>query len=612
MSAGVWSLIGLAIVGLGVYLLIAVFSAIGRGARGAARGLDRLILHWLGHGRLRIRAAIPKELEPAASPLPKGDPEREELERYIQELWQSVESAPGPRPPTKRFSSRLSRLFPQPTAADDEIDVARVPQVTVMPERPPYAALRGLVESGSAYPVPAPVPSTEISPPPGWSPWRIDFPEPSLHLPLWRKSLRGLNGFVLAAYQPERERLSAAITRRADLLRIAEARNGTVAKLAHDALAAYAAVRQRHREAFQRASEEWRKAASEFETAAHAEQRIAKELIADTKQGGERGLLRRIEVALASSPLPGFFPREGETRFNSESGIVIHDHRFPDPGAVEWVKFVELKSGLTKRPANLHEKKVARTRLFPSMCIRLASEIARLDEEGIVKAIVINGWADYTDRSSGHTKRAYCASLFATKEQVLGLNLAAIDPVAAFAALKGIAAQSLELTPIAPIVKFDKDDPRFIDPKEVLSKLSKGENLATMDWEDFEHLCRELFERAFAASGAEVKVTQASRDQGVDAVVFDPDPLRGGKIVIQAKRYTNTVDVSAVRDLYGAVINEGAIKGILVTTSQYGPESYAFAKDKPLTLLRGEELLGLLAQHGYQFRIDLAEARARL
>src|SRR5690606_34746199 len=109
-------------------------------------------------------------------------------------------------------------------------------------------------------------------------------------------------------------------------------------------------------------------------------------------------------------------------------------------------------------------------------------------------------------------------------------------------------------------------------------------NLAAMDWEDFEHLVRELFEREFAQTGGEVKVTQASRDGGVDAVVFDPDPIRGGKIVIQAKRYTNTVGVAAVRDLYGTVVNEGAIKGILVTTSDFGPDAYEFARGKPLTL----------------------------
>ena len=52
----------------------------------------------------------------------------------------------------------------------------------------------------------------------------------------------------------------------------------------------------------------------------------------------------------------------------------------------------------------------------------------------------------------------------------------------------------------------------------------------------------------------------------MDAIAFDPDPIRGGKYVIQAKRYTRTVDVSAVRDLYGTVMHEGADRGILVTT----------------------------------------------
>ena len=113
----------------------------------------------------------------------------------------------------------------------------------------------------------------------------------------------------------------------------------------------------------------------------------------------------------------------------------------------------------------------------------------------------------------------------------------------------------------------------------------------------------------FKTTGGEVKVTQSSRDGGVDAVAFDPDPIRGGKIVIQAKRYTNTVGVSAVRDLYGTVLNEGATKGIRVTTANYGSDAYKFAKGKPLTLLNGSNLLYLLEKHGYHARIDLREAK---
>ena len=57
------------------------------------------------------------------------------------------------------------------------------------------------------------------------------------------------------------------------------------------------------------------------------------------------------------------------------------------------------------------------------------------------------------------------------------------------------------------------------------------------------------------------------------------------------------------------VAHEGAMKGLLVTTSKFGPESYAFVQGKPLQLINGADLLGLLEQHGYKFRIDLNEAR---
>lgn len=71
----------------------------------------------------------------------------------------------------------------------------------------------------------------------------------------------------------------------------------------------------------------------------------------------------------------------------------------------------------------------------------------------------------------------------------------------------------------------------------------------------------------------------------------------------------NTVGVSAVRDLYGTVMNEGASKGILVTTSDYGSDAHEFARGKPLTLLSGSNLLHLLAKHGMGAHIDLNEAR---
>jgi restriction system protein len=51
-------------------------------------------------------------------------------------------------------------------------------------------------------------------------------------------------------------------------------------------------------------------------------------------------------------------------------------------------------------------------------------------------------------------------------------------------------------------------------------------------------------------------------------------------------------------------MNEGANKGILVTTSGYGAGAFDFAKDKPIALIDGGGLLYPLEQHaGMRARI---------
>ena len=201
-------------------------------------------------------------------------------------------------------------------------------------------------------------------------------------------------------------------------------------------------------------------------------------------------------------------------------------------------------------------------------------------------------------------------SILVSRDQFLAIDLTRIDPKVCFKSLKGVSAASLaSLAPIAPIMELNKSDRRFVEGRSAANDIDEATNLAEMDWEEFEHLVREVFEKEFGLRGGEVKVTQSSRDGGVDAVAFDPDPISGGKIIIQAKRYTKTVGVSAVRDLYGTTLNEGATKGILVTTADYGPDAYKFASDKPLFLMTGANLLHMLAKHGIKAKIDIRAAR---
>lgn len=336
--------------------------------------------------------------------------------------------------------------------------------------------------------------------------------------------------------------------------------------------------------------------------------RRAKNLIAE---GDAAGVVPHFDLVLRRLQLPAFIPRQWVLRFQAETKTLLLEHSFPETARLEVVKLVEQARGSVIKPASQAIRKTLIPRIQPALCLQLARAMADSDTFDLLSAIAVNGWVDFFDRATGLPKRAYCASLIAKKEALLALNLKNADFVAAFNGLRGAnAGVSYETAPVMPSLRMQTDDPRFIESRETIEKMAKGENLAAMDWEDFEHLVRELFQREFAAVGAEVKITRASRDQGVDAIIFDPDPLRGGKIVIQAKRYTIPVDVSAVRDLYGTVHNEGANTGILVTTSHYGPEAYEFAQNKPLKLINGAQLLGLLERAGYHFRIDLNEARA--
>jgi restriction system protein len=319
------------------------------------------------------------------------------------------------------------------------------------------------------------------------------------------------------------------------------------------------------------------------------------------------------DLILSQSDYPEFMPKEWQVEYLPTSSIIVMDYQIPSAQDMPTLK--EVRYFLSKNcleHIHLREGTINKVynKVIYQVCLRTIHELFEADVAGALKSIVFNGWVHYKDKATGNDTRACIMSVEASKERFLQINLAAVDPKECFRSLKGVGSTQLHgMAPIAPVLQLNRSDSRFVASVDVASHLDEGTNLAAIGWEEFEHLIRQVFEQEFSASGGEVKVTQASRDGGVDAVAFDPDPIRGGKIVIQAKRYTNTVDVSAVRDLYGTVMNEGATKGILVTTSDFGPDAYRFIKDKPLTLLNGSNLLHLLSKHGHRARIDLKEAK---
>ncbi|MXX61981.1 MAG: restriction endonuclease [Holophagales bacterium] len=388
-------------------------------------------------------------------------------------------------------------------------------------------------------------------------------------------------------------------------------------KSAHDAwIRQLSRNEDRHRDALdhhERELDAWRARRDEFLRAQDNENAAVDELRRRYNEKDPPAVEDYCERVLAASAYPAWMPRAFELAYAPDSRTLVVSFTLPPPDdlpRLREVSYIQSRDEFREKVLTDAQARRLYDSLLYQIALRTTYEIFQSDEAEACDAVAFNGYVTSIDRTTGQSVTACVLSLHAVRHEFQDINLSNVDPKACFKALKGVGSSKLHsLTPVAAIMELRRDDGRFVSSRALADSLDDSVNLAMMDWEDFEHLIREVFEQEFQTSGGEVKVTKASRDGGVDAIAFDPDPIRGGKIVIQAKRYTNTVGVAAVRDLYGTVMNEGATKGILVTTSDYGPDAYAFAKDKPLSLMSGANLLHLLERHGHRAKIDIKEAR---
>jgi restriction system protein len=114
------------------------------------------------------------------------------------------------------------------------------------------------------------------------------------------------------------------------------------------------------------------------------------------------------------------------------------------------------------------------------------------------------------------------------------------------------------------------------------------DRLSTMPWQEFEQLVGEAYRRQ--GYGVTERGGTAA-DGGIDLELRTKDKT----LVVQCKRWkTRTVGVEPVRELYGAMVGDEAHGAIFVTSGRYSPDAIDFARDKPIKLVDGRELIELL------------------
>jgi restriction system protein len=289
-------------------------------------------------------------------------------------------------------------------------------------------------------------------------------------------------------------------------------------------------------------------------------------------------------------------PRQVQARWDEAASQLIVDYELPGyvvVPAIARYRYIKTDDRETQvnRPAG--ERKALYRHLLAQIMLSVFVVAFRADRAHQVSAITVNGYVQGTDPATGRPAAVYIVTSTVGRQAFTRLHLAGVDPVSCLASLPGqFSSRPEQPTPVTPVSPATPATAPWTSSAGQLPET--GKDLLAMDPVDFEDLVADLFR----AMDMDVMTTARTGDGGVDIRAVDRDPIRGGKLIIQVKRYQHTIPPAPVRDLYGTMLHEGATKGILVTTAKFGPSAQEFAAGKPLTLIDGSQLTELLARYG--------------
>ncbi|MCF0086569.1 MULTISPECIES: restriction endonuclease [unclassified Streptomyces] len=381
--------------------------------------------------------------------------------------------------------------------------------------------------------------------------------------------------------------------------RRAQAQAEARARFEHDWHAAQAAEAQR-----QRQLAEYRRQYDAWAAARLAEIRAHNAGIARMGQAlrvaDPEAAVEYFSAALyASAVWPEGFPRRIAAAYDPAARQLVLDWELPRYDVVPGTKLVRYLPGSDQdkeTPRPVTQRRALYREVLARSALLVLHELFAADEFGALESVAFNGFVDDHDPATGRRTEFFLVTVMAPRSLFAGLRLEQVSPVDCLTeALRGqLSARPDQYTAVRPGRR-----PEEVAGGVVTHGGEEEPDLFAMDPLDFEALVAELFR----AMGMQAVTTQRSNDGGVDVDALDPTPIRGGSLVVQVKRYRNTVPPTAVRDLYGTVQSLGANKGVLVTTSGFGPGSHTFAQGKPLELVSGPELVDLLHRHGLRGRL---------
>ena len=281
-------------------------------------------------------------------------------------------------------------------------------------------------------------------------------------------------------------------------------------------------------------------ARSEYQrTVTEIEERLARqhaeiEAFKASFEGGEPdAVIQYFAMVLERSHYPDGFPQLFRLAYIPESHQLVVQYSLPTfdrvPAVAEY-RYVKTGDKVTEKPRPLRGQQDLYKRIVAALTVRTLHEIFNADRSGIVETVAFNGHVDTVSDATGKEVYPCLVTLMTTRDSFMDRDFSRVDPLACLLDLSAsVSKNPAELVPVRPVLEFDMVDPRFVEEADVLSGLDQRPNLMELSPGEFESLITNLFTKM----GLETRMTQPSRDGGIDCVTFDNRPIFGGRLLFK-------------------------------------------------------------------------------
>lgn len=342
---------------------------------------------------------------------------------------------------------------------------------------------------------------------------------------------------------------------------------------------------------------------SEIKSLQKAHELKVDEIISNKKSlyiNGDANFITSYKIdVLNKSKYPFEFNKVIDIGYCKEFKKIVVDYLLPKKDIVNEILRYEYKPRLDEiREVYRKSKDINNiyNEVIYSIVLKSIYDIFSVDIYNSVDSIVFNGYIEDIDLSTGQDIKPCIISAMVDNSSFENIDVTRVDKLKclreSMQARINITSD-LEFRSVVPIHKLDYLSKCVIDGDSI--------NLLEVNPYELESLVCTLFRNM----GYEVEETKMSHDGGIDCRLYNNDPILGGKVIGQVKRYKNNIDIPKIREFESVLRNSDAMKGIFISTSDFSSGCRKFSDENNITLINGDELVKYFNEYGISSYINI-------